>query len=107
MPEGQKISARRNATLDFARLTAACGIVLFHSGAPGAFVGYAALPFFLMVLIALALPVASRSSFPAFAQNRAARLMMPWLVWSAIYGTLKLAEVTITGKPLSSEFAEL
>ena len=77
MPEGNGISTPRNATLDFARLAAACGIILFHSGAPGAFIGYAALPFFLMVLIPLALPGASRASFTAFAQNRAARLIVP------------------------------
>lgn len=105
MPEGKGIPPPRNATLDFARLAAACGIVLFHSGAPGAAIGYAALPFFLMVLIALALPGAARTSFPVFAQNRGARLVVPWVVWSAVYGALKLAEVAMTGKPLASEFA--
>ena len=44
----------RNATLDLARLVAAFGIVLFHSGAPGASLGFAALPFFMMLLLVLA-----------------------------------------------------
>jgi peptidoglycan/LPS O-acetylase OafA/YrhL len=78
----------RNGTLDHARLIAAVGIVVFHSGAPGAWVGYAALPFFLMLLIVLAWPAAERQSLPAFARGRAARLMIPWLIWSCIYGTL-------------------
>ena len=44
----------RNAMLDYARFLAAAGILFFHSGAPGAWIGYAALPFFLMLLICLA-----------------------------------------------------
>ena len=68
----------RNATLDYARLLAAFGIVLFHSGAPGAWVGLAALPFFLMVLIILAVPSAVRSSPGNYARSRANRLLVPW-----------------------------
>lgn len=53
----------RSSVLDYARLVAASGIVLFHSGAPGAAIGYAALPFFLVLLVVLALPGAARQSF--------------------------------------------
>jgi hypothetical protein len=85
-------------------MVAALGIVLFHCGGPGALIGYAGLPFFTMVLIVLALPGAGRLSFPAFAAGRAVRLLRPWLIWSAVYGSLKLAEVLVVGKPFSSEF---
>lgn len=94
----------RNATLDHARLWAAFGIVLFHSGAAGSAMGYAALPFFLMLLMVMALPGAARLDLKAFAQGRAERLLRPWILWSAVYGALKLAEVAATGKPLASEF---
>jgi hypothetical protein len=94
----------RNATLDYGRMIAAIGIVLFHCGGPGAMVGYAGLPFFTMLLILLALPGAGRQSFADFAAGRAVRLLRPWLIWSAFYGSLKLAEVLATGKALSSEF---
>lgn len=94
----------RNATLDHARLLAAFGIVLFHSGAPGSALGYAALPFFLMLMIVMSGPVGRRSSFGDFAGGRATRLLGPWLIWSAVYGGLKLTEVAVTGKPLASEF---
>ena len=57
---------KRNATLDIARLVAAFGIVLFHSGAAGSLIGYAALPFFLQVLIVLGLPAAARQPFGDF-----------------------------------------
>ena len=95
----------RNATLDHARLIAAAGIVVFHSGAPGAAIGYAGLPFFLMLLMLLAWPAAERQPFGAFAGARVARLLVPWAVWGAIYGALKLAEVAVTGRPLGAEFA--
>jgi len=95
----------RNATLDHARLIAAGGIVVFHSGAPGGAIGYAALPFFLMVLMLLAWPAAERQPFAAFAGTRAWRLLAPWAVWSGVYGALKLLEVAVTGRPLSAEFA--
>ena len=94
----------RNASLDYARLIAALGIVLFHAGAPGASIGYAALPFFLMVLIVLALPVAGRMDFASFARGRADRLLGPFVRWSLVYGGLKLAEVVISGRPLAAEF---
>lgn len=94
-----------NATLDHARLWAAFGIVLFHAGAPGASVGYAALPFFLIVLLMLGGPSAARLPFRAWARLRAQRLLGPWLLWSGVYGLLKLAEVLATGKAWGSEFA--
>ncbi len=95
----------RNATLDHARLVAAAGIVIFHSGAPGAALGYAALPFFLMLLTGLAWGAAERQSFQPFAQDRLHRLLLPWVIWSAVYAALKLAEAALTGRPAAAEFA--
>ena len=56
----------RNATFDYARLIAAIGIIVFHVGAPGASIGYAALPFFLMLLVFLAFPVAAGKDFGTY-----------------------------------------
>jgi fucose 4-O-acetylase-like acetyltransferase len=80
----------RNATLDYARLAAALGIVLFHAQAPGAAIGYAGLPFFLIAAMALALPGAAARPFAGHAAARARRLLVPWLVWSALYLALDL-----------------
>lgn len=93
-----------NATLDTARLVAAFGIVLFHTGAPGAAIGYAALPFFLMAMLMLGARSAARLPFRTYAGNRARRLLVPWLVWSGIYGSLKLADALAGGAPLAGEF---
>lgn len=94
----------RNATYDYARLLAAFGIVLFHADGPGAQVGYAALPFFLMLMISLSLPAAQTQSFGRYARTRAQRLLVPWLLWSGIYGILKLAEVLATSATWGDEF---
>lgn len=95
----------RNATLDHARLIAAFGIVFFHAGAPGGAIGYAALPFFLILLVVLAAPGAARQGFTEYARGRAQRLLLPWMLWSAVYAALKLAELAVTGATFSSEFA--
>jgi fucose 4-O-acetylase-like acetyltransferase len=95
----------RNATLDYARLLAAFGIVFFHAGSPGAAVGYAALPFFLLLLVVLALPGTERISFADYLNTKVQRLLMPWLIWSAVYSALKLAELSVTGAPFESEFS--
>lgn len=96
-----------NATVDFARLIAAFGIVLFHSHAPGAAIGYAGLPFFLILLAPFGLSqrTPDPSSLSRHARARAERLLLPWVGWSLIYGGVKLAEVFLARKPLSSEFA--
>lgn len=94
----------RNAVLDYARLLAAFGIVLFHSGAPGAAVGYAALPFFLMLLVMLMVSGARQMCFYEFARSRANRLLLPWLVWSAVYGGLKLLDAVASAGTIAAEF---
>ena len=96
---------QRNATYDYARLLAAFGIVQFHAGAPGGAFGYAALPFFLMLMLIMAVPAASVSDLRPYAQRRAQRLLRPWLIWSGIYAALKLVEVWLTPRTISDEFA--
>lgn len=88
-----------------ARLLAAFGIVLFHSGAPGGQFGYAALPFFLMVMLMLGLPGATRQPFARFAADRAKRLLQPWLIWSAIYGAFKLTDLLAHHESFGDEFS--
>lgn len=93
-----------NGSLDYARFIAAFGIVFFHAGAAGASLGYAALPFFLILMIVLAVPSAARLTFRNYASNRAQRLLVPWGIWSGIYATLKIVEVTLTQSSLGNEF---
>lgn len=95
----------RNGAIDLTRLMAAFGIVLFHSGAPGGWFGYAALPLFLILMLVLAAPAAERGNVGTYAQGRARRLLGPWLVWSGIYGALKLAEIAAGRSTVATEFA--
>lgn len=71
-----------NGLVDYFRLAAALGIVWFNSGAPGARLAYAALPFFLVLI---SLP----STLSVAAQAR--RLIVPFLVWSALYALVQIA----------------
>lgn len=92
------------ASYDYARIVAAFGIVVFHAGSSGAAVGYAALPFFLMLIISLGWKSAASADFPEYINGRTRRLLTPWLVWSAVYGFLKLAEVAVSDATLADEF---
>lgn len=94
----------RNAVIDYARFGAAVGIVLFHSGAPGAAIGLAGLQFFLMLLVVLMVPAANAMPFGDFARARALRLLVPWAGWSALYGALKLADAVASGGAIADEF---
>lgn len=80
----------RNGFVDYTRLIAAFAIVWFHSQAPGNRIAYLAMPFFLVLL---AMP--SRSGL----QNRAARLLLPFIVWSAIYGLVQVAQSLANHRP--------
>ena len=57
-----------------------------------------------MLLLCLAWPAAQRDDFGRYVCNRATRLLVPFAVWSGIFGLLKLAEVLLTGVSLGSEF---
>lgn len=99
---GRPMSRTHNATLDYARLIAAFGIVLFHAKAPSGSIGYAALPFFTMLLL---IHPPRPQAFSTYAKSRAARLLYPWLIWSAVYGALKVADALSSDQPIMSEFA--
>lgn len=94
----QSISAptARNGSIDLARWIGCIGIVMFHLGSPGAKIGYAGLPMFMMLVVYFG---ASRP-----VPERLKRLLTPFVIWSAIYGAFKLAEVVARGKPLLDEF---
>lgn len=97
----------RNGTVDYTRLLAAFGIVAFHSSAPGAAIGYAGLPFFIILLAPFGFEQSRlrASGLTSYSKARAVRMLMPWLGWSILYGLAKLAEVFIFGKHFTDEFA--
>lgn len=100
-----------NASYDYARLLAVIGIIWFHASAPGALIGYSGLAFFLLLLVHLALPQATKvrdqahraPAFWRYAAARGQRLLWPWFIASLAYGGLKLVEVA-RGSPWGAEF---
>lgn len=76
------MAAGRNGLIDYGRFVAALGIVWFQIQAPGSRIAYVALPFLLVVL---AMP----SSGNLAARTR--RLIIPFIVWSLIFGVLNTA----------------
>jgi surface polysaccharide O-acyltransferase-like enzyme len=66
------------------KLASALGIVWFHSGAEGAGIGYSGLVAFLILSVFL-----SGHTSGVNAGARARRLLVPWLVWAALYGFLR------------------
>ena len=81
----------RNGFLDYLRLIAAFGIVWFHAAAPGYRIAYAGLPVFLVLL---ALP--SRMGMA----DRARRLLLPFLIWSAVYALFRAWNAAEQGQAL-------
>lgn len=101
----QPMTQGRNGSIDLLRLVAALGIVDFHLGGRLAAIGYAGLPVFaaLMGYNAIRRTGTEKGRQALVAQAR--QLALLWLVWSAIYGALKVAEVVAARHSPADEFA--
>lgn len=73
----------RNQNLELVRIAAAFGIVLFHSQANGAAIGYSGLIAFVILSAMFARP----ASPTALAKG----ILLPWAFWSIAYGVVNLA----------------
>lgn len=76
-------TVQRRQDIELVRLICAAGIVFYHSTKSGNAVYYSA----LIVFLTLSIMLAGRSSEFGWLniKRRATRLLMPWLVWFAIY----------------------
>lgn len=97
----------RNGSLDLARLPAAFGVVLFHAHAPGGLIGYSGLAYFLILVPTLGLPSSAAARAVDFARNRFRRLLLPWVIWSAIFAVLEVARWLATERPSAERFDPL
>lgn len=88
--------SQRDGMVDALRWIGSIGIVVFHIGMYGGWIGYAALPMFVtfLVLFGCDRPIA----------ERATRLMIPWVGWSVLYGLVKLGDAITAGIPLREKF---
>jgi hypothetical protein len=85
---------KRNGLIDALRFFASAGIVVFHAGAPGASIGYAALPLFVLLFVHYASSNNRRSFY----------FLRLWIFWSFLYGLLKVAEIFLLGRSWNQEF---
>ena len=84
------------ASVEAARFLAAFGVVWFHcDSGPWRRVGYAGLPIFIMVSLALLAKKDPVDGFAQFVKRRAARLLSPWVFWTLVYLAYQLARGSI------------
>ncbi|WP_196774431.1 acyltransferase [Rhodovulum sp. MB263] len=89
----------RLVVYDGLKLLAALGVVLFHAGVPGRDVWYAGMFVFVFFL---GYAPGRAQPWAGLLQSRARRLLLPWLIWCAVYYALGLYRGTawIPGMPL-------
>ncbi len=91
------VPLERVAGIDLLRIMAAVGIVWFHMpGAPHRGIGYAGLPVFLLIFFSLVTKQSPARTTVEFVSRRWHRLLKPWLFWSLVYGSCKLAKAAAT-----------
>lgn len=81
-----------NSTLDFLRIFAIIGVVLFHM-LPSGWVRnicYGGLVYFLLLLVVFIKDAPKRYSIKDYVVQRSKRLLLPWLFWLFFYGFLNL-----------------
>lgn len=87
MPD-QSTAGQRNGAIEALRVLGAFGIILFHTGAPGGSIGYAALPAFIL----LSLMFQMDRGGPFDIRSRVHRLLVPFAAWSGIYATALIVQ---------------
>ncbi len=77
------------------RVLAAIGIVWFHTGQlPGRSIGYAGLPIFILIFFML-IGMKGYEATGTFFNKKFRRLIIPWLIWSAIYLVYQIGKFLI------------
>lgn len=92
-----KITTSRNPVTEVFRYIGAVGIVWFHLNGPEAWIGHAALEFFIIISVFFALCAGEARS-----QKRVLRI---WLFWSVVYSALKILQALIHSTPVVDEFS--
>lgn len=93
MPAVLSMPLERVAGVDLLRILAAVGIIWFHTeGAPHRGIGYAGLPVFLLIFFSLVTRQSPARTTAQFVSRRWQRLLKPWLFWSLVYGSCRLAK---------------
>ena len=97
-------SSGSSAYIDYVRYFGAIGIVLFHSGLPGGFIGLAALPLFALLLAFFIVHSTKIFSRKDYVFQRASRLLIPWVIWSGVYGLVKVLDALVSRNYVDNQF---
>ncbi|WP_342611038.1 acyltransferase family protein [Brevundimonas subvibrioides] len=81
---------QRHNAVEWLRVVSALGIVWFHAGVPGSQWGYAGLVVFL--LLSLMFEAGPNHAKIQPLKTRAARLLVPWAFWWAVYAGLNIVQ---------------
>ena len=97
----EKDISKKNSIIELIRFLAACEIVSYHVDAPWSRY-VSVLPIFLVFSIVFA--VSSKLAAKAQWKKAFARIIQPWLFWSAAYGLARIVRIIIFHNPTGSEF---
>src|SRR6188768_3405021 len=98
-------SSPRLANVERLRLVAMLEIVAFHASEQRLpIVAGLGLPVFLLLNNAFNCTLAERRGTKAFLDAKVSRLLVPWLVWSVVYGGLVVAERLRHHEPIADAF---
>jgi len=79
-----------NYNVEFLRLAAAFGIVVFHAGdVTGRLSAYSGLIIFV-ILFTYFIPKSTKCGIDTALANRIRRLIIPWMAWSVVYGMISI-----------------
>jgi surface polysaccharide O-acyltransferase-like enzyme len=111
LPEVRPKPSERLANVERLRIVAMLEIVTFHVGGAvndGVYrlpaVGGLGLPIFLILNNAFNCTLSERRGTRAFLDAKVSKLLLPWLVWSAVYALLVVAEKLRHDEPISEAF---
>lgn len=111
-PAARREPSERLANVERLRIVAMLEIVTFHVGGAVAtdtyrlpVVGGLGLPVFLLLNNAFNCTLSERMGTRAFLDLKVSRLLLPWLIWSGIYGGMVLAEKIRHDEPLADAFS--
>ncbi len=90
------MSTARNGSIEYARFLGALAIIWFHLHLAFDETALSALQLFVMLQVYFGI---SRPLPP-----QARRILIPWLLWSSLYGTAKLAQAILEGTSIAAEF---
>lgn len=86
-------AAMRNGLIDYLRLAGATGVVWFHMGGPHFEPARVGLEVF--IVIGIVFSASGSRPFGETVRQRARRLLLPWLAWSAVYAAAKFADAAV------------